>query len=655
MQSRPSVIPKGKLVAVDTEGTGLNPWTGAEIFAVSFCNDEGETGYMRWEVDPLTRKVHADKYDIEALQEFYADLSIRKLFHNAPYDLRMFERNGSLPEECIEKDFFDDTLFAVSLCHSLEINRGLKPLCKKYCGFDDIDEKDLHKSTVAGRREGKKKGWLLGDHVKADFWLADRDLCQDYAVKDAVRTMLLWQGCMKGWLTQRKAWKHYQRELDVFWVNWKMMGRGVRCSEKRLDSDIMKFLAQAHEHKQAVFDAVGYEFEMSKAAQLRVALFDKQKGLGLPVIERTAKTQQPSTSWKVLQKIDHPIVFHIAEHDSCMKAVTAMRLYKSLLVKDEKTGEMIIHPSFQQVQAITLRQSCRQPNLQNVANVETSLNKHTKSARAPYGPRKGFVWIAADYSKQEAGIFACSVHKKSGDSQLIDWIRDGKDPYAAAANLCWGKDAHYWRDLFKVSLKKAKHLIKKWNGDLVNAELSILKVKKSSSRTIAKSIWLGTLYGMGAATCATAMKRTIAEARKFLAQMHHAIPSMQLYSKILQEEAIADGYITTWFGRRIDVDRNFAYRCVNYETQGSAADQVKIGMLAVDKYLKYLHKKFGIEAYIVLTIHDEIMIEIRKKHLTKAVLRGIKRVLEAMLFSVKIKVDFERIDKQWDKKRKVKV
>jgi len=400
--------------------------------------------------------------------------------------------------------------------------------------------------------------------------------------------------------------------------------------------------------KKEIFDLVGYEFEITKARQLRKALFDDLK---LTAIDLTAKTKEPSTAWKSLQKIDHPIIELIAEHDSTVKGVQALTLYESLSVKEQKYW--IIHPNFNQVEAKTGRQSCRQPNLQNVSNPETSLNKHAKSTRDPYGPRPGFIWYSFDFSKQEALIFACLVFRLIKDRQLIQWFEDGEDPYEAAANLCWGRDVKYWMDAFNKNYAgQAEALMVQFNYNLVKAEKELKGCK--DARTIAKSIWLGVLYGMGVETCATAMKRTEQEAEKFLMQMHKAIPAMKAYSKALQQTANGLGFIHTWFNRPVAVDLHFIYRAVNYQVQGTAADQCKIALVELAKWFRKLRAK-GIEIYLVLAIHDEIIIEIKREYCSKPLLQGIKRVMERKHFTIRMKSKCERIPKQWDKKADVKL
>lgn len=90
-------IPRGKVVAVDTETTGLNVWCGDRIFAVSLCNEAGTTGYCEWPVNPLTREVEPDPTDVYRLRDWLADSRVRKVLHNAKFDLPMFQHGLGLP------------------------------------------------------------------------------------------------------------------------------------------------------------------------------------------------------------------------------------------------------------------------------------------------------------------------------------------------------------------------------------------------------------------------------------------------------------------------------------------------------------------------------------------------------------------------------
>lgn len=92
-------IPRGKVVAVDTETTGLNVWCGDRIFAVSLCNEAGTTGYCEWPVNPLTREVEPDPTDVYRLRDWSADSRVRKVLHNAKFDLPMFQHGLGFPEE----------------------------------------------------------------------------------------------------------------------------------------------------------------------------------------------------------------------------------------------------------------------------------------------------------------------------------------------------------------------------------------------------------------------------------------------------------------------------------------------------------------------------------------------------------------------------
>ena len=188
------IIPSGKLIAVDTETTGLMAYAGDQPFAVSFCNENGETGYVQWLVDPKTRKVRPDKDDLKILGKFLADDSISKVFFNSSFDLRMFQIGLGLKVNGI----IEDSQISMHVCNTAERNYKLKYLCKRFGIMEDDDEKALKKLVISCRLKAKKLGWKIHENVEPDYWIPKQlnpkdDTCEIYAVKDAIRTMELWK------------------------------------------------------------------------------------------------------------------------------------------------------------------------------------------------------------------------------------------------------------------------------------------------------------------------------------------------------------------------------------------------------------------------------------------------------------------------------
>src|SRR3990167_3844589 len=87
-------IPSGKVIACDTETTGVNVWQGCRPFCFTFCNEKGKTGYFYWKVNPSTRRPIIKLEDLREMQEFFSDPNISKVFHNAKFDMWMLKAIG---------------------------------------------------------------------------------------------------------------------------------------------------------------------------------------------------------------------------------------------------------------------------------------------------------------------------------------------------------------------------------------------------------------------------------------------------------------------------------------------------------------------------------------------------------------------------------
>ena len=218
-------IPSGKLVAVDTETTGLSTWKGDRPFAISFCNAEGETGYARWQVDPFRRLVKINRKEWLTLQKWFADDDITRVWFNGPFDIRMLKAIGievrGRNEEVMASMFLSKP--------DIEVPVALKPLSERYLGIANDDETELKKATQKARRLGAKKGWKLGPKTEADYFMAPPDLLERYARQDALRTMMCWLLSEK-WLRDNDQWDVYTQELKLLPITTSMVDRGVLVS-----------------------------------------------------------------------------------------------------------------------------------------------------------------------------------------------------------------------------------------------------------------------------------------------------------------------------------------------------------------------------------------------------------------------------------------
>ena len=172
-------------------------------------------------------------------------------------------------------------------------------------------------------------------------------------------------------------------------------------------------------------------------------------------------------------------------------------------------------------------------------------------------------------------------------------------------------------------------------------------LKKSQHRTRAKMVLFLKVFGGGVNAAADLIECSEHVASKLLDDYDAAFPIISKYLQDMIRLARRQGYIVDSFGRRISVDPDAPYRAVNYKVQGGAASFLKDRMIAVDKYLKEVRKKA--EGYMVMTIHDELVIEVRREHAFPWFVRKIKRIMEDHTghFRVDTDVTVARVSRTW--------
>ena len=220
---------------------------------------------------------------------------------------------------------------------------------------------------------------------------------------------------------------------------------------------------------------------------------------------------------------------------------------------------------------------------------------HSIHGRRPFVPRKGYAWYSFDYTQMEFYIFS----NYSGDEHLINVIENHGDIHAVTANKIWG----HGRDI--VAEEKAKY-------------------GRSDTRTRGKMILFGRLYGMGANTFAENIGESVAQAKQYLDDYFRSFPGIADFMNRAQVNGVANGYVRNLYGRKYNVDSSSSYKTTNYLVQGSGADMVKEKLMETEKFIK----ESGVDAHIILTVHDEIIFEIKATQATKKFLKQIKSIME---------------------------
>lgn len=330
--------------------------------------------------------------------------------------------------------------------------------------------------------------------------------------------------------------------------------------KENIDKDIEKITEE-------IYELAGSEFNINSTKQLGEVLF---KDLDLPVIKKT-KTGF-STNAQVLEKLrdKHQIIPKIERYRELFKLRSTY--IEGLEKAIDEDGR--IRSTFRQNIAATGRLSSQDPNLQNLP-IKTDEGRLIRKA---FRAEEGKILIDADYSQIELRILA----SLSGDRHMIDAFKDGVDIHTKTASKV------FHTDLDKVTKRQ---------------------------RSEAKAVNFGIIYGISDYGLSQNLNIPRKEAKEYIDNYMASYPSIKEYMDSIVGKAKEDGYVETLFKRRRYVpeinSRNFNVRsfgqrvALNTPIQGTAADIIKIAMIETDKSLK----KAGLDAKIVLQIHDEIILE----------------------------------------------
>lgn len=330
--------------------------------------------------------------------------------------------------------------------------------------------------------------------------------------------------------------------------------------KENIDKDIDKITGE-------IYELAGSEFNINSTKQLGEVLF---KDLDLPVIKKT-KTGF-STNAQVLEKLrdKHQIIPKIERYRELFKLRSTY--IEGLEKAIDEDGR--IRSTFRQNIAATGRLSSQDPNLQNLP-IKTDEGRLIRKA---FMAEEGKILIDADYSQIELRILA----SLSGDRHMIDAFKEGVDIHTKTASKV------FHTDLDKVTKRQ---------------------------RSEAKAVNFGIIYGISDYGLSQNLNIPRKEAKEYIDNYMASYPSIKEYMDSIVEKTKEDGYVETLFKRRRYVpeinSRNFNVRsfgqrvALNTPIQGTAADIIKIAMIETYKNLK----KAGLDAKIVLQIHDEIILE----------------------------------------------
>lgn len=533
-----------EILSIDTETTGTEPMD-AELVGMSFSDAENRAYYV-----PVPAEREEVLKIVNEFRPLFENEKSMKVGQNIKYDMIILQNYGVQVK---------GKLFDTMLAHYVlqpELRHNMDYLAEIYLHYQTI-----HIDELIGAR---------GKNQKNMRDLSPEDVYR-YACEDADVTLKLKNVLEKELKKQGAEHLFYEIEMPLVPVLVNIESNGVLLDTEALKQSSQHFTVRLQEIEKEIYEMAGETFNISSAKQVGEVLFDKLK-----IVEKAKKTKtgQYVTSEEVLQsyRSKHDIIGKILEYRGLKKLLSTYIDALPQLI-NPRTGR--IHTSFNQAVTATGRLSSSNPNLQNIP-VRGPLGKRMRSCFIA-GP--GRLLVSADYSQVELRVLA----HVSQDPALLEAFRNGEDIHARTAALVY---------------------------DLPPDQVS------PDQRRNAKTINFGLIYGMGAQKLAQELKISTTQAKDFIARYFERLQGLKEFYEGVEASARKHGFVTTLGGRRrLLPDINSASgqaaalarrQAINTVIQGSAADIIKLAMLAVarDERLREL------DARLLLQVHDELLLEV---------------------------------------------
>jgi DNA polymerase-1 len=488
-----------------------------------------------------------------------------------------------------------DTMLESYVWNSVATRHDMDSAALRYLGVQTISYED-----VAGK--GVKQ---------IPFAQVELSRAGEYAAEDADVTLrlhrTLWPAIDQEPLLKRL---YEQFEQPLVPVLQRMERHGVLIDREMLRVQSGELAKRAEELKAAAHAEAGTEFNLDSPKQLQQILFEKMQ---IPVLRKTP-TGQPSTAEDVLEELAGAYVLPqlILDYRSIAKLRST---YAEKLPTQINTRTGRVHTSYHQAVAQTGRLSSTDPNLQNIP-IRTPEGRRIRQA---FIAPPGQVLLAADYSQIELRIMA----HLSGDAGLLGAFAADQDVHQATA-----------AEVFEVPLEE------------VSAE----------QRRSAKAINFGLIYGMSAFGLAKQLGIDRSAAQRYVDLYFTRYPGVKSYMDRTREQARDHGFVETVFGRRLylpDIrSRNRAQQqyaersAINAPMQGTAADLIKLAMIAVDAWCETEGRGKG---RLIMQVHDELVLEVPEGAVEAVTAAVRERMIAAGAgaLSVPLKVEVGT-GKNWD-------
>ncbi len=561
-------VQQAALTSIDTETTSLDSMT-AQLVGISLCCVAGHAAYIpvahRYPGAPpqLSRE-----FVLNYLKPWLEDPDRLKVGQNLKYDTHVFANHGVSLRGIAHDTLLESYVLESHRSHDMD-SLAMRHLGRKTISFEEVC--------------GKGASQICFDQV-------DLARATDYAAEDADITLQLHEVLLPMVEKEKTLTFVYEKiEVPTAQVLQKIERNGVLIDAQLLGQQSSEIGLRLMSLEKQAYELAGQPFNLNSPKQLGEIFFDK---LQLPIVKKTP-SGAPSTDEEVLQKLaeNYPLPKVLLEFRGLAKLKST---YTDKLPKMVNPATGRVHTNYAQAVAVTGRLASNDPNLQNIPIRSAEGRRIREAFIAP----PGSVIVSADYSQIELRIMA----HISGDASLLRAFAEGEDVHRATAAEIFGTTP---------------------------PEVS------SEQRRYAKVINFGLIYGMSAFGLAGNLGIERAAAQSYIDRYFSRYPGVADYMASTRIKAKAQGYVETVFGRRLWLPeinspngqrRQGAERAaINAPMQGTAADLIKLAMIAVQQWLE----RDGLKSKMIMQVHDELVLEV-----TEAELNQVRQKIPELMANV---------------------
>ena len=547
-------ISAASLFCFDTETTSLDPMS-AKLVGMSFSVEPGSAAYLPLKHDYFDAPEQLNFAETLAkIKPILENPAIKKVGQNLKYDKHVLANHGIALNGIAHDTLLQSYVFESHKTH----------------GMDALSERHLGIKTISFEEVAGKGAKQVG------FNQVTVEVAAEYAAEDADITLQLHQAMYPQIAADAKLdYIYSQIEMPVSDILFTIERNGVLIDANMLNAQSNEIGLKLITLENQAYELAGQPFNLSSPKQLQEILFGK---LGIKPLKKTP-SGTPSTDEDVLQELalDYPLPKVLLEYRGLAKLKST---YSDKLPRMINPATGRVHTSYNQAVAITGRLASSDPNLQNIP-VRTQEGRRIREA---FIAPKGSVIVSADYSQIELRIMA----HLSQDEGMLKAFANNEDIHRHTAAEIFG--------------------VERENVD-------------NEQRRYAKVINFGLIYGMSAFGLAQNLNIERSAAQSYIERYFARYPGVREYMQNTREIAKQKGYVETYFGRRLWVPeinsangmrRAGAERAaINAPMQGTAADLIKLAMIAVDKWLK----DEKLESKLIMQVHDELVLEVPESEL----------------------------------------